>query len=220
MAAKVYLDTNVYKFSATQLPRFRVETTEVNWGGRKQALPLHVPVIVDPNDRIDEASMLRAEVDLLPEVAGLAQRGLAIFLISFETQVELSGIPNLDSQTGYFYGAPRTIVQPPVRYSRILYGGPEEPMEAQYRFLRELDNDRFLELRRICGAQQGKEVNRNQLLDAFHLWCAEYHDCEYFLSLDFKLARMTAKARKRPRCRVVRPSELLSALAVPPIAPG
>jgi len=176
MPAKVYLDTNVYKFSATQLPRLRVERREVNWGGHKQVLPLHVPVIVDPNDRIDEASILRAEVNLLPEVAALAQRGLATFLISFETQVELSGIPNLDSQTGNFYGASHTPVQPPVSYSRILYGGPEDPLEAQYRFLRELDNDRFLELRRICGAQQGKEINRNQLLDAFHLWCAEYHD--------------------------------------------
>jgi hypothetical protein len=201
MAAKVYLDTNVYKFSATRLPRLRVEMREVNWGGRRQVLPLHVPVILDPNERIDETSVLRAELDLLPEVAGLAQRGLATFLISFETQVELSGIPNLDSQTGYFYGAPHTTVQPPVCYSRILYGGPEDPLEAQYRFLKALDHDRFLELRRICGAQQGKEVNRNQLLDAFHLWCAEYHDCEYCLSLDFKLARMTANARKKPRCR-------------------
>ena len=164
MPAKVYLDTNVYKFSATQLPRLRVEMKEVSWGGRKQVLPLHVPIIVDPNERIDEASVLRAEVDLLPEVAGLAKRGFASFLISVETQVELSGIPDLDSQTGYFYSAPHTTVQPPVRYSRILYGGPEDPLEAQYRFLRGLDDPRFLELRRICGAEQGKEVNRNQLL--------------------------------------------------------
>lgn len=155
MAAKVYLDTNVYKFSATQLLRLRVEMREVNWGGRKQVLPLHVPVIIDPNERMDETSALRAEVDLLPEVAGLAQRGRATFLISFETQVELSGIPNLDSRTGYVYGAPHTIVQPPVRYSRVLYGGPADPLVAQYRFLQELSHDRFLELRVICGAQQG-----------------------------------------------------------------
>ena len=213
MAAKVYLDTNVYKFSATQLPRLRVEMREVSWGGRKQVLPVHVPVIIDPNERIEETSALRAEVDLLPEVAGLAQRGLATFHISSETQVELSGIPNLDSRTGYFYGAPHTTVQPPVRYSRILYGGPEDPLDAQYRFLQRLDDRRFLELRRICGAEQGNEVNRNQLLDAFHLWCAEYHSCEFFLSLDFKLARVIANARLKPRCAVVRPSELLSALA-------
>jgi hypothetical protein len=61
MAAKVYLDTNVYKFSATRLPRLRVEMREVNWGGRRQVLPLHVPVILDPNERIDETSVLRAE---------------------------------------------------------------------------------------------------------------------------------------------------------------
>ncbi len=57
------------------------------------------------------------------------------------------------------------------------------PMREQYNFLRSLDHGRFLELRRICGAEQGQKVNRNQLLDAFHLWCAEFNRCEYFLSL-------------------------------------
>jgi hypothetical protein len=66
----------------------------------------------------------------------------------------------------------------------------------------------------MCGAEQGNDVNRNQLLDAFHLWCAEHRDCDYFLSLDFKLAQMTANSRQKLRCRVVLPSELLAALDI------
>jgi hypothetical protein len=54
VAVKIYLDTNVYKFSATELPRLRVEMKEVNWGGRTFTMPLHTPVVINPNDRLDE----------------------------------------------------------------------------------------------------------------------------------------------------------------------
>src|ERR1017187_573688 len=172
MPAKVYLDTNVFKFSATELPRLQEELKEVHWGGRPQMVKLHRPVIVNPNDKLDPGSQIRAEAELLPKVAQLAKDGLVTFCLDAETQVELSGIPNLDSRTGYFYGAPWVPVDAPVKYGRILYGGLEDPMEGQYRFLKNLEHERFLELRRICGAQQGKNVNRNQLLDAFHIWCA------------------------------------------------
>ena len=115
--------------------------------------------------------------------------------------------------TGDLYKAPRITVEPPIRYGRVLFGGTEDFREAQFRFIESLGDSRFLELRRACGAQQGKKVNRNQLLDAFHLWCAEHNACEYFLSLDFKLARVVDAGKIKPTCRIVRPSELLPLLA-------
>jgi hypothetical protein len=167
---------------------------------------------VNPNNRIHNPD-LRSEAELLPNVAALAKSGLVIFAISIETQIELSEIPDLDSETGYFYGAPREIVEPPVKYSRILYGGIEHPVEAQLRFLSSLKDRRFLELQRITGAYQGQgKINRNQLLDAFHLWCAEHNRCDFLLSLDFKLARMIERAKSKPLVRVVRPSQLLQAV--------
>jgi hypothetical protein len=102
------------------------------------------------------------------------------------------------------------IVEPPIRYSRVLYGGPGGFEDAEFKFIESLADDRLLELRRACGAEQGKTVNRNQLLDAFHLWCAEHNGCEYFLSLDFKLGRVTAASKAKLSCRIVRPSELLA----------
>jgi hypothetical protein len=48
MAVKVYLDTNVYKFSATQLPRLLEEAKEVNWGGRKFRLPVQADLHGSP----------------------------------------------------------------------------------------------------------------------------------------------------------------------------
>jgi hypothetical protein len=66
----------------------------------------------------------------------------------------------------------------------------------------------------MTGAYQGGgKWNRNQLLDAFHLWCAEYNKSDYFLTLDFKLIRILGQNRKtRLPVRAVRPSELLAAL--------
>ena len=213
MAAKVYLDTNVFKFAATALPRTRRVFTGVNWGGHRQIAEVHQPIVVNPNEKIAAGSELKAEVELLPKVAHLAHEGVIVLAISVETQVELSGIPGLDSMTEDLYNAPRITVEPPIRYGRVLFGGTEDFREAQFSFIESLGDSRFLELRRACGAQQGKKVNRNQLLDAFHLWCAEHNACEYFLSLDFKLARVIDAGKIKPTCRIVRPSELLSLLA-------
>ena len=55
-------------------------------------------------------------------------------------------------------------------------------MQAQFKFLRSLNDERFRELQAITGAYQGEgKINRNQLLDAFHLWCAEGNGCDLFL---------------------------------------
>jgi len=100
-----------------------------------------------------------------------------------------------------------------VKYSRILYGGIEHPVEAQLRFLSSLKDRRFLELQRITGAYQGQgKINRNQLLDAFHLWCSEHNRCDFLLSLDFQLAGMIERGKSKPLVRVVRPSQLLQAV--------
>jgi hypothetical protein len=209
---KVYLDSNVYKFSAAQMPGYRPREVTVNWGGHKQTLTVHDEVTENANDQISNPQ-LKAEADLLPEVAALGTSGLLTFQISVETNVEIGGLPKMFSLTGNFYGAPREMVDPPVKYGRILYGSLEGWEEEQYRFLCSLNHPRFHQLQRITGAYQGTQpANRNQLLDAFHLWCAEHNGSDYFLTLDFKPARVVEKARNKPSVPVVRPSELLNAI--------
>ncbi|MHB1796225.1 MAG: hypothetical protein ACYCPO_14780 [Acidobacteriaceae bacterium] len=210
--AKVYLDTNIFKFSATHLPRLRPREMIVDWGGTMQSVTVCDSVTVNPNDRINN-SELRREAELLPQVAALATSGLADFLINTETRMEVWGLPDLDSSTGSFYGAHFTVVDAPVQYSRIMFGGNADYKEEQFDFLRSLRHERFGELQRITGAYQGEtRINRNQLLDAFHLWCAEHNSCDFFLSLDFKLARVIEKSKGKPKVPVVRPSELLAAI--------
>lgn len=95
----------------------------------------------------------------------------------------------------------------------MLYGGAGNWEDDQYDFLRSLDHERFVKLQKIAGAYQGRRpVNRNRLLDAFHLWCAEHNGADYFLSLDLKLARLIERSKSKPTVPVVRPSQLLAAV--------
>jgi hypothetical protein len=211
--ARVYIDANVFKFSATCLLRLLPREVLLDWGGAKHPSAVHGPVTLNPNDRITNNLELRREAELLPQVAALATGGLADFLINIETRMEGWGLPNLDSETGRFYGAPLTSVAAPVQYGRIMFGANVDYKEEQFTFLCSIRHERFDKLQRITGAYQGEtRSNRNQLLDAFHLWCAEHNKCDFFLSLDFKLARMIVNSKVKPEVPVVRPSELLAAL--------
>jgi hypothetical protein len=146
-------------------------------------------------------------------VAAFAATEAASFATNVETKIELWGLPSLDSETGEFYGANVLSVDAPVRYGRIMFEANSDYKEEQFRFLSSIKHNRFHELQRITGAYQGEgKLNRNQLLDAFHLWCAEHNECNFFLTLDFKLAKVIAKSTAKPKVSVVKPSEVLAAL--------
>lgn len=210
---RVYIDTNVFKFSATQLLRLVPRQQALNWGGRTHRVVVHDLVDLNPNDSISNPG-LKDEADLLPKLAEWGKIGRVEYVIQSETLFESWGLPNMDSSTGRFYGSPYTTVDAPITYSRVVVGGNGDPTEMQLDFLKSIRSERFLELQRMTGAYQGEgKLNRNQLLDAFHLWCAEHNSCDYFLTLDFKLIRALQQNRKRQlSVRVVRPSELLAAI--------
>lgn len=213
---KVYIDTNVFKFSATQLPRLRPRQQTINWGGKVQEVTVHDFVTLNPNEAIDNPE-LKMEADLLPALAQLGKQGYVRYVVNVETLFESWGIPSMDSSTGKFFGAPFEMVDSPIEHERILLGcGVDDPKDDQFEFMRSIRNDRFHELQKMVGAYQGKnKPNRNQLLDAFHLWCAEHNKCDFFLTLDFKLIRVLRNNRKRVLgVEVVKPSELLGKLRV------
>jgi len=209
---RVYLDTSVLKFSATRLPRLLPRNQRINWGGRVHEITVYESVYINPNLSIKNPD-LKAEAELLPKLAESGKLGQVSFVIQTETLVESWGLPKMDSTTGRFYGAPYQTVEAPIEYGRVVFGGPSDFKVLQFDFLVKLKSRRFLELQRFTGAYQGdRGQNRNQLLDAFHLWCAEYNRCDYFLTLDFKLIRMLRSRESAVRVRVVRPSELLAAV--------
>jgi hypothetical protein len=89
--AKVYLDANVFKFSATGLLRVIPRETLVDWGETKQAVTAHDLVTVNPNEGITNNPELKREAELLPQVAALVGSGCVEFLINIETQMEIWG---------------------------------------------------------------------------------------------------------------------------------
>src|SRR5579862_3686654 len=78
--AKVYLDSNIYKFSATALTRAQPRQKSVKWGGRELIVTVHDIVSVNPNEGITNNPDLKAEAELLPRVAALAA-GIVEFVI-------------------------------------------------------------------------------------------------------------------------------------------
>lgn len=209
---KVFVDTNVLKFSATDLLRLRPRMQQLQWGNKQIDVVVHDFVRVNPNDKIRNPE-LKAEAELLPALAELGKQGRVQFITQTEAEQESWGLPNMDSRKGRFYGAPITWTQGPFKYSRVIAGGNMSPRDLQLNFLKSIDHPRFTQLMKITGAYQGaNELNCNQLLDAFHLWCAEHESADYFLTLDFKLARVVSKAGTRYRVPIVRPSELLTRL--------
>jgi hypothetical protein len=190
----------------------------INIAGRDWELKLHDFRYWNPNDAISNA-VLKDEASRLPEVAELAKAGRLCLVTHLETELETWGLPNMDSADGRVFGAPIEIIEGPIRGERVIAGGVKSMDELQLDFLMAIEHPRFQELQRIAGAYQGPgQLNRNQLLDAFHLWCAEHAECDYFLSLDFKLQRMVSRSPRKPLCTLVRPSELLAATLGGPAA--
>ncbi len=210
--AKVYLDTTVLKFSATELPRFQPRETSINWGGKTFDVTVHDFIEVNPNDLIPNTE-LKAEADLLPRLADLGKLGVVEYIMCNETIWESWGLPNMDSKSGIFYGVPINTGQAPLEYGRIVVGGDTSPRKRQYDFLCSIRHPRFLELQKMTGAYQGNQpLSHNQLLDTFHLWSAEHNDCEFFLTLDFKVIKVLGLSPRKSRAQAVRPSELISLL--------
>jgi len=207
---KVYVDTNIFKFSATELPRLKLRSQTVNWGGNNIEVTVHDFVEENPNEKIQNDE-LKAEADLLPKLANLGKKGLVQYVIQIEAELESWKIPNMDSNSGRFYGAPIEPVEAPIHYGRVIAGGPEDSKEQQFKFLSRIEDSRFKELQKITGAYQGeRKLNRNQLLDSFHIWCAEHNDCTHFLTMDFKLIRVARNGGgSKLKVQPVRPSDLL-----------
>lgn len=211
MAKSVFVDTNIFKFSAVELPRYQSRQECIAWGPTTHSIVVYDEVCINPNLEISNIE-LRHEVELLPRIANLGNDGTLKFVQSLEGRIEMSGLPNLDSRSGRFFGAQVQMLKDiPFRYDRILFGAGVDAEVAQMSFLESIENPRFDELKKACGAYQGKShpPNRNQLLDAFHVWCAERSGCEFFLTLDFKLQRVLSKSKALPQVRITRPSELL-----------
>lgn len=210
----VFLDTNVLKASVDTRLVFLPEPHRVNWGASEFEVDVHRPVYVNQNTKyLAQGNRERFEDTVaLRFIAALAKEGKIRLLIHQEVLFELMRLPRVTGGPR-FYDAPVENVEGPFQYGRIVLDGTGH--DYQYEFLSTIEHPRFSELQRACGAYQGgdKPLQRNQLLDAFHVLCAESAFATYFLTLDDALIRVLTSGR-RPKTTVtpITPKRLLISL--------
>jgi hypothetical protein len=216
---RVFIDTNVIKFSATkQLAIIPVNKPTRNWYGKITGYQVATVGYVNPNDNLRDESEIRKEADLLHHIATLAKREHIELYEDTEMMIESMGLPKIGSASRRFYDAPIKRAKPPLIYSRTFIGPSYigSPDELALDFFKGITDKRFKEIQKVTGAYQGKDYyNLNQLIDAFLIWSAEHNQCNYFLTLDFTLIKMIKNdTKQRVSIKLVRPSELLQILEI------
>ena len=197
------------------------------FGSRPQTIEMLNIRQFDPRDNMSNERD-RTEAKLLDGVADLALAGDIQFVMDPEVRWEFAGLRDTYSPQKALKGATITLVHPPVNHSRLLVDGHfvtgadslkvklKEIHDLQERSLEALDHPRYVAIRRALGHVPGSKNSRNILADAFHLWCAEVGEADYFLTLDGRLINGVRGDRKlKLSTRLVWPSGLLSALATP-----
>ena len=208
---RVFVDTVILKYAKDRLDRLFLANESINWGGQMFSVPVHSPGTLLPNRKL-EVDQYR-ESELLRPIAELAKLGRIEILVGREVIFESLRRRNMDGGDGHFYGAPVTTVAPPFQYGRVIVGG----QETQVDFVKSLRIPRLDQLAVACGAMQGKTINANQLMDAFHVYCAEAANATHFLTADRGLVNLIKHHRRfPPRVKAVLPSQLLNELEAMP----
>ncbi|MGB7541402.1 MAG: hypothetical protein WBM28_05230 [Burkholderiales bacterium] len=212
----VFLETTVLKASVDTRLVLVPQTETLRWGDREITVDVHHPVYLNQNikflrkgqrERFEDTIALRF-------IAALAKEEKIKLLSHKEVYIELMGLPRVFGNGPLFYGAPVQKIRGPIEYERIVIDGTGR--DHQYEFLLQLRHPRYLELQRLCGAYQGDDCppNRNQLIDAFHLFCAESSGADYLLTHDDKLIKAVLNDKTRKvSIKPITPKRLLITLA-------
>lgn len=208
--ARVFLDTTVLKLAADRVIRGFTRQKTVMWGEDRATIPLvqfrTVWLPAKPGAQAEDAA-------LLPILAHLAIQNRIELLWHLDGALEFAGLPKTDSPQGRLFGAPITWAKDPGPWGRTIAGAGKSMKEHQLDFLRSHRDPRFLALQVAVGVKAGSNHADNQLLDAWHLWCAERAEADYFLTCDYKLIRhLDGHRRTQPNVSVVTPRQLLADL--------
>lgn len=221
-SVRAFLDTNILKYATDERLVYVPRVRKVIWGDQQHEVTAHTPTVIHPNKKLDAG--LRAEVAELPFIAFLAHRKRIELLCHGEVVIELMGLPRTTDRRGLFYGAPIKMSPDPIPYGRIVMGdvalpqqprGVKNPLNAaklrQVDFIQHLADPRILALRKACNADTRHGVNPNQLIDAFHLWCAEAAGATHFLTAERSLLELGNDRSLALKCTPVLPSQLVRA---------
>ena len=209
--ADVFIDTNILKFSAVKRHVFRPRRDKINWGGIEQEIVVHDMFTTNDLHKIKNETQKRDAV-FLGMLAYAGFSGQLKFHIHREVDLETWGLPGMASASGRFFGCPiHEVADPIAPQSRIIAGGPKKSREYVLDFLSGIQHPRYVELTKMTGAFQGqdKPLNLNQARDAYHIWCAECTNMNYFLAMDYKLQKVVGAAKVKTPVAIKTPDQLL-----------
>jgi hypothetical protein len=210
----IFLDTSVLKASVDSIPVLVARRERCVWGDKETVINVHRPALMNQNAELLKNNPERFQDTVaLRFLAQFAKEGKIKLMTHPEVMHELWGLPRTTGSP-LFFGAPIEKVEGPFRIARVVLDWTGT--DHQYEFLRQVQHPRFAELQRVCGAYQGPDtpLNRNQLIDAWHVLCAESAGARYFLTHDDKLIRSLTGNRRRPATALwpITPTVLLRAL--------
>lgn len=210
--ATVFLDTVTFKYASERLIRPRLRPVTHRWGDQEVTVNVTQYVEVFPNAGLHGNTA--KHVEILPFIAYLAKVGRVALQTHKEVEFESWGLPKMDDPRGRFYGAPIGETPDPFPYGRTISGwSPLGKVDWQFEFVRGIQHPRFEQLKRAVGAMPESRSYKNQLLDAFHVLCAESAKVDFFLTVDLALVRNVTRYKKAPvTIRVVTPKDLLMSL--------
>ncbi|NBB70454.1 MAG: hypothetical protein GVY33_09035 [Alphaproteobacteria bacterium] len=194
----IFLDTNIFKFAARK-KKVRVPHRErVEWGEIVEDIDVYRPYVHNSIHRIRDKKQ-RMDALYIPMLAFSGIQGHAIFWTHNEVNIEMSGIPGMSNIHGLFYNCPiNRLPSPEGERYRIIAGENKTLDEHTLDYLSNIEHKRYKEIAKFTGGFQGKsrKMNRNQALDAYHLWCAERSQMDYFVTMDYKLIKIIKNNKK------------------------
>lgn len=209
--ASVFVDTNIFKFSAVKKHVYRPAKHTVNWGHTTFETVVHEPYTINEINKIKNDGQ-RRDALLLSMLAYAGISNWLSFHIHSEVNLETWGLPGMASASGHFFGCPVDWVSDPVpRPSRTILGGDKKFKQHSLDFVSSINHPRYKELSKLTGAFQGndKPLNLNQALDAYHIWCAEIAQIDYFLTMDYKLKKVVGLSKIKTSVTIATPEQLL-----------
>lgn len=206
---RVFLDTNILKLAVDERAVWRSCPKTVTWGPILVTADVAEPGLQYPNQKL--VLKMQQQARCLPKIAALAKAGTVALWVQDEVLMEFMGLPRIRGTKGLFYKAPLQRIPAPHEYSRIVASGCNSARDLQVGFVRGIQSKRLSELARACGVHNGGKHADNQMIDAFHLWCAESAGADYFLTCDMRLINALRRSRLAPAApELVTPTELLA----------
>jgi hypothetical protein len=208
---RIFVDTSIARFADRKREVWLKQKETIRWGKGLQEVEIARPHTFYPLEKLNNEQDAHTYADalLIEKVEDLARAKLITLCWHFETHWEFIrnktlGIP-----------APAILdliekANCPIYYGRPLTSPFHDNTDEQLEFLRRLKLSEYEKWKKLVGgAEPNTKRERNQLMDAWHLWSADHNHCEYFLTMDYTLIRSVGSRKNDSKLRVVAPTQFL-----------